>query len=396
MAKSKKNCNLKFSWRPNLIYPLQFILWTTLRRIDTTLLESEFNFSTSLLFTIVMFASEFFAGLLLFLYQRRNINKTKKKENTKDLLIYQENRLSRPDRPLKIFFLLFMTSYFDFISFIMLSNYIPQYENASGSLEKRIEGMLTISSALFFYYILRFPIYKHQFYSLIVIGICLITVIGTEFGFQDFSDNFTYIDLIKKIALIFVEHIFNSFLDSSEKYVLEYDHVFYATALAIEGFFGFITIMILSISDSSYIAQVSQIYQENSGGKFAFFIFLIFGYFVLSGGTNAFRVLTNKKYSPTSKSLVDYLLTPIYLIIDYIFKRDFTRNGEKDPFYFIFNLLLSIMVVLCGCVYNEVIILFCCGLEGETYDQISYRSNKNYVQAVYELNTIDEIPIILE
>ena len=49
-----------------------------------------------------------------------------------------------------IVFLIFISSYFDFIEFILSTNYIPYYFKSSGSLEMRLGGILTISSALFF------------------------------------------------------------------------------------------------------------------------------------------------------------------------------------------------------------------------------------------------------
>ena len=105
-----------------------------------------------------------------------------------------------------IVFLIFISSYFDFIEFILSTNYIPYYFKSSGSLEMRLGGILTISSALFFYYLLKLDIFKHQFVSLLIIGICLIIIIICEFIFQDINIFLTYGEFGIKILLIFFVH----------------------------------------------------------------------------------------------------------------------------------------------------------------------------------------------
>jgi len=50
---------------------------------------------------------------------------------------------------------------------------------------------------------------------------------------------------------------------------------------------------------------------------------------------------------------------------------------SKILFIFII-LFLAVIISLCGCVYNEIIILFFCGLEQNTHHQIAKRSSFNY------------------
>ena len=103
--------------------------------------------------------------------------------------------------------------------------------------------------------------------------------------------------------------------------------------LCLEGLFGFLITFIYSFSASSYVIQLKKIYSENSGGQFAFFIFLLIIYLILCGGRNAFRVLTNKIYSPMTKTLTDYFINPIYLIINYL-EGDFISNGKQNLILF--------------------------------------------------------------
>ena len=254
----------------------------------------------------------------------------------------------------------------------------------------RLGGILTISSALFFYYLLKLDIFRHQFFSLLVIGICLIIVIITEFCFQDFNIFLTYEDFGIKMLLIFFVHFFNSLLDSIEKYIIEFDFIDIFLILSLEGLFGFLITFFFSFSDSSYITQLKNIYSAYSGKQFAFFIILLVIYLILCGGRNAFRIVTNKIYSPMTKTLTDYFINPIYLIINYI-EGDFVSNGKQNLFYFLINLVLSIIISLCGCIYNEIIVLFFCGLEKNTHHQITKRSFYNYsVELTDKIFPLDE------
>ena len=370
---------IKFAWRRNLIYPIQLLIWTFIRKINAMILDKEFNYSKSIIFTELMFLGEFLAGFILNAYQKSFIKKKSNEESKKGQFIYNENTLSRPDSKIKIFFLIFVASYFDFVEFILSTNYIPKFPKASGSLETRLGGILTISSALFFYYLLKFPIFKHQFFSLLIIGIGLIIIIISEFLFQDFDIFLSYGDFGQTILLIFFVHFFNSLLDSSEKYIMEYNNINYFQILGFEGLFGFLITFAYSFSDDSYLKQLSSVYSENTGGKFALFIFLLIVYLILCGGRNAYRVVTNKIYSPMTKTLTDYFLNPMYLIINYI-EGDFVSGGKQNFFYFLINFIISIFITLCGCIYNEILILFFCGLERDTYDQVSFRSNWNYLK----------------
>ena len=76
-------------------------------------------------------------------------------------------------------------------------------------------------------------------------------------------------------------------------------------------------------------------------------------------------------------SVTDYFLNPAYLIESYI-EGDFISDGEQNFLYFFLNFILSIIVSLCGCVFNEILIIFFCDLEVNTYDQVSRRSSLNY------------------
>ena len=83
--------------------------------------------------------------------------------------------------------------------------------------------------------------------------------------------------------------------------------------------------------------------------------------------------MVNKLYSPMVLTLSDYFLNPLYIIYDYI-DGDFKSKNGQNIFYFILNLILSILTAFSTFIYNEFIVLFCFGFERNTYDQITKRS----------------------
>ena len=369
---------IKFALRPNLIYILQLIIWNVLRKIDRIIMNELFDFDRSALFVSLMFLGEFLFGLVIYLYQKRFLNKNKKPSVFMSIVLRQaSNNITPPDHIIKIYVLIFISSIFDFVEFTLSVFYLPKFYKLSGSLESRLSGILTISSALFFYYVLKFQIYSHQFFSLLIIGICLIIVIISEFLFQNFSDKIniflpsTY--FILALVTIFFIHFFNSLLDSIEKYLFEYDFFSPFKTLMWEGIFGLCITMIYYFIESPLDYFI--LYYEQKGWiKFTILIFLLFLYIILCGGRNAFRVITNKIYSPMAKTLTDYILNPFYHIYDFFRGKDFLINGNMKYFYFILNLILSFIITICGCIYNEFIVLFCYKLEFDTHDQISRRA----------------------
>ena len=141
-----------------------------------------------------------------------------------------------------------------------------------------------------------------------------------------------------------------------------------------EGVFGII-ITLIYCSIDNYFKDLIDYYKSKSKDNFIGLIFLLFLYIILCGGRNAFRVTTNKVYSPIAKSLTDYLLNPIYNIIEFSRKKDFVIGRKKNVLYFITNFIVSFVITICGCVYNEFIVLFCCKLEYNTHHEITRRAS---------------------
>jgi len=369
---------IKIGLRHNLIYLLMLILFNSLRKIDLFVLDKIFEFKISMIFIILMFFGEFLAGLIICIYQTCSFQDEIDSIITEIKLISGPSEMSPQDSKFKIYFLIFMTSVFDFIEFLISSYYIPQFKLISKTLEMRLSSFLTLSAALFFIYLLKLKIYKHQIFSLLIILACLLIIGFSEYFFQHFDDERTEEDFFIALFLILVVHFFNSLLDSVEKYLLEYDYVNPFKLLMLEGIFGIIlSIIYLFLIGNNPFEEINEQYINNENNiKFILLIICLFLYLPLNGGRNAYRVATNKVYSPMANSLADYILNPFYIIYYFINEDDFIggKQNTKNIFYFILNLISSIIIVFCGCIYNEFLVLFCFNLEYDTHKQVSIRA----------------------
>ena len=371
-----KQC-IRIGIRRNLIYLLMLIIFNFLRKVDIIILDKIFEFNTSMIFIILMFFGEFLVGLIIYKYQISFLPNKKRNTVNGVELISGRSEISPRDGKVKIYLLLFLASSFDFIEFLVSTYYIPQFKYISKTLEIRLSSFLTLSSALFFIYVLKLKIYKHHIFSLLIILACLIIIGISEYFFQHFNENRNAKNYFKALFSILGVHFFNSLLDSIEKYLLEYDFVNPFKTLMLEGAFGTVlSIIYLLIIRNNPFKEIKNYNKDENTIKFIFLIICLSLYLLLSGGRNAYRVATNKIYSPMAKTLADYFLNPFFIIYYFIFENDFIgeKEDEQNIFYFVLNLILSIIVVFCGCIYNEFLVLFCYNLEHETHRQVSIRA----------------------
>ena len=373
-----KQC-IKIGIRNNLIYLLMLIIFNFLRKVDFIVLDKVFELKISIIFTFLMFLGEFLAGLIIYKYQISFLQNKKTNIVNGVELISWRLEIKPRDSKVKIYLLLFLASLFDFIEFLISTDSIPKFECMSKTLEIRLSSFLTLSSAFFSIYVLKLQIYKHHIFSLLIILACLIIIGISEYFFQYFDNKRTKEDFFQVLFSVLGVHFFNSLLDSLDKYLLEYDFVNPFQALMFEGGFGIIlSIIYLFINRKSSFAEIIDIYNKNENNiiKFIFLIICLSLYLLLNGGRNAYRFVTNKIYSPMAKTLTDYILNPFFIIYYFFFEDDFIggKQNKQDIFYFVLNLILSIIVVFCGCIYNEFLVLFCYNLDHDTHSQVALRS----------------------
>jgi len=156
-----------------------------------------------------------------------------------------------------------------------------------------------------------------------------------------------------------------------------------------EGLIGFILSSIFSICVNPF-KEIKEVFEtEQSKLKICLLIFFLVVYFLSSGGRNIYRIITNKLYSPMTRTLTDCILDSILLIFYFLFEEDFKSEEKQNILFFIINIIASFLIVCCSCVYNELFVLFFCNLEYDTYHQISKRA----IVFEKELNDTNDIII---
>ena len=87
-----------------------------------------------------------------------------------------------------------------------------------------------------------------------------------------------------------------------------------------------------------------------------------------------------------ASALSEFILNPVYIILTFVLAEDFKSKKNKN-LYFSINLILTIIISLCGCIYNEFLILFFWGLQYETHREIVFRAALSNCEL--ELNDIN-------
>ena len=328
-----------------MLYLVNLIIFYYLRKVDLIIINTKFNFNDSLIFTLLMFFGEFFAGLAIQLYQtffikeeiaNKNTNnkknkiniitnnssidesnkslsmnsdisrkKNKKKKHSGVVFILHKPKMRRADNILKIIILIFFSPSFDFIEFAIATFYIPRFSIVSPTAEYRFGGIIIIIGALLCHFAVKIKILKHQFYSLIIIGICLLIIITLEIIYR--GEGVSFGDFAFAHILVIGYLIFVPFTDTIEKYLIDFNFISPFIILMAESIFGFIFISIYSAGEDPF-EDIKRIYRESSVGEFVLLIFLLFLYFAFSGGVNVYKILVNGLYSPMAKTLAVYIL----------------------------------------------------------------------------------------
>jgi len=312
--------------------------------------------------------------LPIYIYQRYFLNKGENKK-IKYLgieLIQTTSTMNRPDNIPKMILLIFFTAYFDFFEFVIATFYMPKYSLLSPTAETRMGGGIIILGALICHFILKIRILKHQFYCLIIIGICLILIIITEIVIKFKGVSFG--DFLIPHLIILGYLTFVPMTDVVEKYLIEFNFLNPFFILTLESIFGFILISIYSARENPF-KDIKRIYKESSSGEFALLIFLMFLYFLFSATINIYKILINGLFSPMVKNLSVYILNPITFIIYFLIGYDFLYEGKRNWIYFMTNIIIAIIISFFGCVFNEFLVLSCCGLDHETHYSVSKRAS---------------------
>jgi hypothetical protein len=230
-----------------------------------------------------------------------------------EILKKAEKRIRIIDTKQKMIFLIICVAFFDFIQFVISVN-TPKFINVSRSFSTRLRSLFLIFDAIFYYFVLKLPIMRHQVFYLIIIGFCLIIILITEFIFQEINIFLPYGKFIFVIFLSFNGHFLCGLIDSNEKYLFEYDNMNQFYVLSFEGLFGFLFTLVFDIFYNPF-EIIKELKRNNSSSEFVILIFCLIIFIILSALKNLFRVYSTKIFTSMATTSVEYILNPIYFIV---------------------------------------------------------------------------------
>ena len=366
---------IKIGIRQNLIYPMMSMVFNFLRQIIIIIMNIFLSFGQSedsLLLTIIMFFAEFCSGLVLSLYEVKLLCENNDIKNRKIMgikLIYKSaNPVNNNYR--KIFFLIFVATFFDFNQFLISTYYVKKLQTFSSIyLDARLRSVLTFFCAIGCWLLLNMKMYTHQIYSLLVIIICIIIVIITELLFHISIGNKDEVEITPIVIIAIISgYFFNANYEVIEKSLMEYNYINPFKLLFTEGVFGLILTSSMLIITNPF--KPLKVYFENVRytqiQKYSLIICLML-FFLFSCGRNIYRISSNKIFSPTTRAFTDCIPDPLLIIFYYFYNKD-------HILHFILSLIVTIIMLFCSCIYNELFVLYCCGLEYNTHHEISLRA----------------------
>ena len=374
---------LKFGFRNNNFYPLMLLLFIFLRIFVEKILKAHpYKEDIDFILSFLIFFSQSLIGAIIYLYYN-----CKTKEPTQEPIITGK-RISKigtvtlimnksyeiNDSKFKKISLIIFASFFNFVGSIIRSddaiNFGEKEENNS-QLEIRIRSIQIIISSLLCYFTLRLNIYKHQKLSLIIISLFLVFLIIIELIIASNKKN-----KILSMLIVIMSCLSRAFLDVTEKYLFDYNYINILSMLIYEGLIGIFLFFIFFIVNKSYQNQGKNILIDMShfNWQLITFILLIILYTVISGFRNAYRVTTNKYYSPMSRALFESTLDPFLFLYNFLTFYSYDE-GSKKWIYFSTVLFCLLVIAFFSLVYNDFIIFYCYGLEYNTYSEINRRIN---------------------
>ena len=370
---------LKFGFRNKQFYPLMLLLFIFLRKcLEIILKFHPYSKYCDFITAFLIFFSQSLIGYIIHIhYSQKSVKEGRDDASDSSsvrlgkIKLFFNKEYKSSDSKYKKYLLILFTSFFNFVGAVIRSDDVINFGNKeenNSQLEIRVRGIQIIISALLCYFTIRLTVYKHQKVSLVIIAIFLALLIAMEL--------FITMNIVNKILSLLIctmSCLSRSFLDITEKYLFDYDYVNILMMLIYEGLIGVFFYILFFIFNDSYQTQGKHILEEMSTFDLPFVTFILFiiVYIIISGLRNSYRVTTNKYYSPMSRALFESTLDPFLFLYNTL-----TSNYKKNLGFWLYfgSVFFSLAVIaFFSLVYNDFIILFCCGLEQNTYNGITYR-----------------------
>ena len=356
---------IKIQLHKNIIYLLALFILKTLSVFDKGIIKTYFNLNTILFYIYVKILGQIIGGLILYIYHFISWRKKLEVKYFTLNLIHNNNKIKINDKSYKIILLLFFSSFFDFLHHFFDNLMLKLKGDISLSLTYRLGGLSLIFSSLLCFYALRFQIGKHQKFSLIALSICLFISIISDIIFMLNETNFGKFFIF--LFYILIRYICETFTDCIERYLVDYNFLNHFKILMVEGVFEIIISFIFLLYENPFDYLIN--FPELDTKTYIFLLISLILYFLFSSAVSVYKIYCNVIFSPMTKSLMNYIMNPLWNIAFYFFVKDFYGKA----FYLIVSEIICLIIDFFGCVYLEYIIIYSCGLEYDTKNEIYLR-----------------------
>ena len=363
---------IRIGLRKNLIYPIMFMIFVNSYRIIRSIISSYIkNDKIFILFPALMVLSNIVFGTIFLFLEKSKNNIKSTKSSIK--LIHNEMKMKRLDNKYKLYLLFALDGYLELFAYLRYLYYYKLLNEVKLLIiDNKSKYREIIFASILSFLILRKKMYKHHFVSIIIIIIIIIFNLIMDFSAKFlFGYNFS----IKIISVLFqlMVNICRTMSDVTEKYLYEYDFVNPYEIMQYKSIIEVFLIVFLYYYFETTREEINFLYNMNVG-KLFLTIFLFIIYFIICGFLNIYRLLTIKMYSPTTKSLFDSFFDVLFFIYYTIF--DDKQIIKVNSLYFWIFVFTQIIIIFFSLVYNEFIVLYCYGMEANTYLEVNKRASK--------------------
>ena len=375
----------------HILFPLLVPLFYIIRDISFKRNFSKQFTERPLFETLLMFISEIIC--IPFELMRRHNSKPREKEKritVENNQFVDNNKVIVPPanwKEPKIYFFIAVSSVIDLICFTSISFSCAYDVIQTHNIHTEMRILPIFFMGFLSWKFLHMRIYIHHLFSVLLIGFGFIIILVDLF----MSINIAIFQMIFILLFYFIIHFLYSVKQINDKYLMEKKYISPFLLLFFEGVFGIIlTLVTYGIayfipckaewpfcSDGPIFESLStDMLGLVDGGTPISLLYLLLMLFS-SCGLNIFLMFTKNYFSPTHRSVSDTMNAFFAWIANFYF-------GWNDIVWDYFNVVGFVIIMIGCCLFNEIIIFKCCGLDNDTKESIVQRAdieNLEYIEA---------------
>lgn len=356
-----------FPFMTSVIFVSRNYLYYHIKKSDK--FKDDFWKNNPFFFTLILFIGEFlniFFSLISHFRIKSLPNNTIKRSqfHKQSKFVYVSSLSLRRVSIWKQYFFFYLSSLAYGITFTVINWFTSsEYDQSTDlSLEMRIFTLFFIGTLSYFF--LKYPIYRHQMFaiSLVLIGIGLTSIF-----------KFIYDETVSSYGISTAIYLSVYFLSSCrevfQKWLMEFQNQSPIKIVVCESIFGIINSLIVLLCAQQFgFDDLSDLFSRMFGLEVVgYFI----GYLILSFADEFVCIYTKYYYSPTIMPVafsVTIILWNIIILVE-------IQPTNSQRWYY--QYLPSYLLIFIGClIYNEFIIVYVCGLNEYTKDEIMARSKR--------------------